>query len=60
MDIDAAWSEPRHEVPVLDAELVTTVGERLHAPIGTLFESLITPDLRTKVLEPKEVARNDD
>jgi uncharacterized protein (TIGR04255 family) len=51
IDIDSAWADPRNGVPVLDVDLVDTAIERLHEPVRTLFESLITSDLRTKVLE---------
>ncbi len=51
IDIDSAWADPRNRIPALDADLVDTIVERLHEPIGPLFESLITPDLRTKVLQ---------
>lgn len=51
IDIDSAWTDPRNAVPVLDSELVDAIAERLHEPVGTLFESLITPELRTQVLQ---------
>lgn len=51
IDIDSAWSDPRKGIPALDSELVGEVAERLHAPISPLFESLITSELRTQVLQ---------
>lgn len=51
IDIDSAWSDPCKGIPALDAHLVDEVAERLHTPIGPLFESLITSELRTKVLQ---------
>jgi len=51
IDIDSAWSDPRKGIPALDADLVEEVAERLHEPIGPLFESLITSNLRTQVLQ---------
>lgn len=51
IDIDSAWSDPRNRIPPLEADLVDTIAERLHEPIGPLFESLITPDLRSRVLQ---------
>lgn len=51
IDIDSAWSDPRKGIPALDADLVDGVAERLHEPIGPLFESLISSKLRTQVLQ---------
>lgn len=51
IDIDTAWTDPQKGIPALDAGLVDEIGERLHAPISPVFESLITPELRTHVLE---------
>ncbi|GFG86906.1 TIGR04255 family protein [Mycolicibacter algericus] len=51
IDIDSAWADPHNRVPPLDSELVDATAQRLHEPIGPLFESLIKPDLRTKVLQ---------
>ncbi|HEX7323287.1 MAG TPA: TIGR04255 family protein [Mycobacterium sp.] len=51
IDIDSAWADSRNHVPPLDSELVDATAQRLHEPIGPLFESLIKPDLRTKVLQ---------
>jgi uncharacterized protein (TIGR04255 family) len=54
IDIDSAWADPRNHIPALDADLVDAIVERLHDPIGPLFESVITPDLRTNVLQQSE------
>lgn len=51
MDIDSAWSDPAKRIPALECELVDEVSERLHTPISPLFESLITDNLRTQVLD---------
>lgn len=51
IDIDSAWSDPRNRIPALEVELVDQIAERLHAPISPLFESLITNNLRTRVLD---------
>lgn len=51
IDIDCAWSDPRMGIPALDLSLVDDIAERLHAPIAPLFESLITSDLRSLVLQ---------
>lgn len=51
IDIDSAWSDPKNHIPALDADLVNTIAKRLHEPIGPLFESLITSNLRSKVLQ---------
>jgi uncharacterized protein (TIGR04255 family) len=51
IDIDSAWSDPRNGIPALDTNLVDEIADRLHAPIYPLFESLITSDLRTQVLQ---------
>jgi uncharacterized protein (TIGR04255 family) len=57
IDIDSAWGDPRNRIPALDCDLVDGLAERLHAPINPLFESLITPKLRTKVLDqPRQEA----
>ncbi len=57
IDIDAAWTDPQNGIPALDSELVDEIGERLHAPISPLFESLITPELRTQVLQQSDQER---
>lgn len=54
IDIDSAWADPRNRIPALEADLVDTIAERLHEPIGPLFESLITPDLRSRGLQQPE------
>lgn len=51
IDIDSAWTDPRGGVPALDLALLDQAAERLHTPINPLFESLITNDLRTQVLQ---------
>lgn len=57
IDIDSAWGDPRNRIPALDCDLVDDLTERLHAPINPLFESLITHELRTQVLDrPRQEA----
>lgn len=51
IDIDTAWSDPRKGIPALDLALVNEIAQRLHEPISPLFESLITTELRTQVLQ---------
>lgn len=51
IDIDSAWSDPQNHIPALECDLVEHISERLHAPISPLFESLITQNLRTQVLD---------
>ncbi|MDG4666060.1 TIGR04255 family protein [Mycobacterium sp. 236(2023)] len=51
LDIDSAWSDPKNGIPAFEINLIEEVAERLHEPINPLFESLITDDLRTTVLE---------
>jgi len=51
IDIDSAWSDPQNHIPALECETVKQIAERLHAPIAPLFESLITANLRTQVLD---------
>jgi uncharacterized protein (TIGR04255 family) len=51
IDIDSTWSDPHNRIPALECELVDEVAERLHTPISPLFESLITQNLRTQVLD---------
>ena len=51
VDIDCAWTDPQNRIPALERNLVEVVAERLHAPISPLFESLITHNLRTQVLD---------
>jgi uncharacterized protein (TIGR04255 family) len=51
IDIDSAWSDPQNRIPALECELVDELTEKLHTPISPLFESLITHDLRTQVLD---------
>jgi uncharacterized protein (TIGR04255 family) len=49
LDIDSFWT-PAGEVPPADRDEILAHSTRLHAPVRTLFESLITGRLRKEVL----------
>jgi uncharacterized protein (TIGR04255 family) len=48
-DIDSFWT-PSQELPEFDASRLVETADELHAPVRRLFESLITDQLREKVL----------
>lgn len=54
IDLDSAWADPQNGVPVLDYGFTEETIDRLHKPIGSLFESLITADLRLNILRPQD------
>ncbi len=49
LDIDSFWA-PTDDIPELNPEELLTLGDDLHEPVRTLFESLITERLRKEVL----------
>jgi len=49
LDIDSFWT-PGEQVPPLDRDELLTCVQRLHVPVRTLFESLISERLREEVL----------
>lgn len=53
MDIDSFWT-PSEEVPKFDVDQLVATSDELHAPVRTLFESLITDRLRDEVLRRGE------
>ncbi len=53
LDIDSFWT-PTNDIPELDPKELVTLGDELHEPVRTLFESLITERLRREVLRHAE------
>jgi uncharacterized protein (TIGR04255 family) len=49
LDMDSFWT-PKDETPEFDPHGLLTTCDSLHAPMGSLFESLITDRLRKEVL----------
>lgn len=49
LDVDSYWTSGSEVLP-LDRDALVRVGNRLHAPVRTLFEALITDRLREEVL----------
>ncbi len=50
LDTDAAWTDPRREVPEFDPDAIRDVLDHLHEPCHRLFEGSITERLRSEVL----------
>jgi uncharacterized protein (TIGR04255 family) len=53
MDIDSFWT-PSRDVPEFDVKTLLTTCDELHAPVGKLFERLITERLREEVFRHVE------
>jgi len=49
LDIDSFWTA-QGETPEFEAQMLLSLCDELHAPVRDLFENLITPRLREKVL----------
>src|SRR5262249_606330 len=49
VDIDSFWTA-QGETPEFEAQMLLSLCDELHAPVRDLFENLITPRLREKVL----------
>lgn len=49
LDVDSFWTSPS-EIPPMDREELIQIVTRLHAPVRSLFEALITARLREEVL----------
>lgn len=54
IDIDSSWEAPAAELPEFRVEEVLTILDRLHAPVRSSFESMITDRLRDHLREGKE------
>lgn len=50
IDIDASWQPQESDVAAYDTTELRSVLSRLHEPVRTLFEAVITPKLREDVL----------
>jgi len=49
MDIDSFWIPP-DEIPEFEPSTILSLTDKLHEPVGQLYESLITDRLRDEVL----------
>lgn len=52
LDTESTWTAPPEEVPVLVADEVVAIADRLHGPIRLLFEAALNPDLREYFRSP--------
>jgi len=52
LDTESTWTAPPEEVPVLVADEVLAIADRLHDPIRRLFEAALNPDLREYFRSP--------
>lgn len=53
IDIDGSWTA-EGAIPEFDTQAILEVADRLHQPIGSMFENLITEKLRDEVLRAND------